>query len=189
MNSLEHYLATAIAREPEPPRHLHFLSAVPAAYFRNSNYELLGLVGILTVVGISLARAFGVLLLSDWVAVSGLVLGVVMFAAPAVLSVRAWKAGQHGLVVQATVTDMILTVTGSRSPLDPAPNGVASGKRRVAHPRGEYVEAFEFDGQGAATIVVGSQMSVLVDPNHRRTLFDLGPGPQHPGTDDHGRGN
>jgi hypothetical protein len=53
-------------------------------------------------------------------------------------------------------------------------HGLTRGKRRVIHPRGEFVEDFAFDRAGAAKLRTGSRMALLVDPLNRQVLLDLG---------------
>ena len=171
--SVDGYVRTILRRVPTPPRSVTY-RAVLGAVLRSTFGLAVGIcVPLLVIAGSgALWAADGQVsyVFAGWMLIIACLIVLILVT----YSSRIRGALARGLEVEATVIHLDKAEGPGRRTMDAMANGFVAGLRRVRHPLGEFEERFQYDGRGASSLRVGSQMLVLIDPDRRRVLLTVG---------------
>jgi hypothetical protein len=145
--------------------------------YRSSDVRAIAVFGVLLGGG---SLLLGAIVPDDWAVkavmfISGTVLLMMCFGAPALLVRRAHRALTQGLLVRAEITRLARTGAGDRSTVTSMSSGMTRGRRRVSHPAGAFETDYEIDAAWARALRRCGEMRVLVHPTKQKVLFDVGP--------------
>jgi len=171
--SVDGLVREVIGVSPAPPRSVAYSRVLRTVFASSLGFATLASGSIL------LIAAAG----SFW-ASNGAVVGLVMAAWFLVVGVLVWviaftyagrvrRALEKGMISEARVVSLERAEGPSRRRLDAMSNGFVAGTRSVRHPLGVFIDRFRYDRRGAASLDVGSPMTVLVDPDRQKVLLDV----------------
>ncbi len=179
MFNLDEYARDLVAGQPHPPRRVPLFRLVLRTYLTRAG---LAVSGFALAVGVPLTIVSAFTSGPVWARL--LLLGAaslitLLFAvSPLVGAVRLQSALRHGIRVDGEILDVRWFAPSLRPPtIDAGTYGMARGTRRVHHPAGSFDERFESDAPWASDLTDGGAIALLVHPQRRTTLRDLGPRP------------
>ncbi len=171
--SVDGLVREVLRRSPAPPRGVGYGKVLRSVFASSLGFATVasGSVLLLAAVGFLWASKGAVipLVVAAWFLIVGILVWIITFT----YAGRVRRALDQGMISEARVVSLERAEGPSRRTLDAMSNGFVAGTRKVGHPLGDFDDRFRYDGRGAASLNVGSRMTVLVDPERQKVLLTV----------------